>query len=183
VEQPAKKSKKYLVGVYGRLVVLALMVLGFFGPWFKIASCTRSSGETPPPTIYSGADVYSQALTSGPLVVIPIAAGLLCLVTLLRAALGRFGRIPFLVILERLAAGLTPLCFAFMIVLVLGAQWGLQVTIGGVYLAPINLLVELGLTKPKEKRWPVWGWLLVVAILLVPVGILVVWLYNIIKGQ
>ena len=38
VEQPAKNSKKHLVGVYGRLVVLALMVLGFFGPWFIATS-------------------------------------------------------------------------------------------------------------------------------------------------
>ncbi len=185
VEQPAKKSKKQLFGIYARLAILAMMFLGFLGPWFKVTACTSSSEPPAAPKTYSSADVITEVFSDSVfLLIMGLVITLLFLFILIRLLAGSNKKAP--VFLERIFSGLGPLCVILMAIgsslALMGRsvqmQWGLGLLMIGVHLSPISLLIELGLTKQKGKRWPAWGWLLIVSLLLVPLVILIAWVAS-----
>ncbi|MEW6401827.1 MAG: TIR domain-containing protein [Chloroflexota bacterium] len=171
--QPGPWVAPRRIWIYGRLVVVLLLLSGFFGPWAQLSACTGSSTA---PTVYRGIDVF-RMLSQQWLIIIPAVLGASFLFALMRLLPWRFAGGRILVQLERLAAGFALLGISILGYLIGIWRWGLWVTWIGAVLAPLNLLLEFNSTRQKGDRWPLWAWLLV-ALIVLSVSILVLfWVY------
>jgi hypothetical protein len=155
-------------------VVILLLILGFVGPWHT------SFWQT-------GAQAYYEFLTMQWLlelfVIIPLVVGALFLVTLVRLFPGKIASSTSTIILERLITAAGAIVVALvMLFLYAGWKantlgWGLWFSVLGVYLAPINVLVEMRSTLQKGQKWPWWAWFLLISIILPWLGLLLVVLW------
>lgn len=121
---------------YGRLVVLFLLLLGFFGPWTQITGC----GTDAQPETWTGVQAVRFLLVT-PLIV-PII--FLFIVTSLRLGLRRLRNDDEVIWLERIGATTSLAGIVFLLILASNKiLWGLWATAAGVLLAPLNLIGEL----------------------------------------
>ena len=175
VLSPGKKWKRIPIWTYGRLMVIFLLVSGFFGPWFEIVGCSSAPPDDPSsePVVVMGKDAYSEFISSMDLrLIIPLVVGALLVLTLARVIPWKYRNYAGIVRLERLAAGLAPIVmsveqFSGTFILFGSAKilWGFWVSIIGAYLAPIILLVEKRSTMQRGQKWPRWAWLLGISII------------------
>jgi hypothetical protein len=195
--QPDPIAKRAYIWKYGRLLVLFLLLSGFFGPWLQLTSCTTGilgtqieSAEPPYTIIMNSQEVYSEWIRSKTgLLILPLAVGALFLMTLLRLTPLSLNSNKTIIYMERMFAGIAPIAalaemigsfsvgggsFGFARVFL----WGFWISIFGNYLAPVNLLLELRSFHPKGQKWPWWTWLIMLSIALpiVTVLIAIVWL-------
>jgi hypothetical protein len=188
----AAAVKKISIWKYGRVLVLILLITGFFGPWFQITSCSppNPEGETSEPSvsIMTGSQHFNELIDAGgPGLIIPSAIALLFLLTLLRLIPWRFGESKAVVRLERLAAGLAHFTVFYEILNAhftlfaptIRLLWGFWLSLIGIYLAPINILAERRPTAQKGERAPWWAWLLMISLLLPWVAFAVFWFWLI----
>lgn len=135
-----KSSFPTRLWIYGRLVVVVLLLVGFFGPWAQISGCTVVGQEQPPMTL-TGLGVLTSLI--GTPFVAPIL--LLFVFALLYLGINRLRRSGTLAWMERIAAVASVANMALLLFTYTGAKvlWGFWVTFVGVLLAPINLVGEL----------------------------------------
>ena len=187
VERPSEATKRKPIWMYGRLVVIILLVIGFFGPWIA---------GTDEQEVVSGSVVYSSSLNIlGSVffeVLIPLGFGAVFLVTLIRLLPWNFSATPALVRLERLITGIAPIgiligLYLYILVVIyshLDVLWGFWLSVLGIFLAPINILIEMTSTLHKGQRWPWWAWLLAFSIILPWLLLLSFWVwYSNIAGN
>jgi hypothetical protein len=158
--RPAPVEKGRRIWIYGRLIILVLLLSGFFGPWAQISACSSS------PTLYRGFEAYMILLPS-PLIIIPVALVALFLFTLLRLLPWKFAEGKVLVRLERLAAGIAPTSMGILSVWLLSLLlWGYWITTVGAFLAPVNILLDFNSRRQRGEKWPIWTWLLIISLVL-----------------
>ena len=192
VAHPSASTKHFPFWKYGRLIVIFLVILGFFGPWFEIRSCSPLFSTQPvedtSTTIMTGPEAYSEFLSSHDLrVVIPWMVGVLFVLTLMRLIPWKYRENKVVIRSERFAAGITPPSMFIAIVGTLldwgGSQtmsllWGFWLTLVGNYLAPLNILFEFRSSKQKGQKPPWWIWLLGVITILpwLIIALLILWI-------
>jgi hypothetical protein len=106
----------------------------------------------------------------------------------------KFGNSNAIIRLERLVAGFAPMVMSieesFATFAIFGSTkllWGFLFSIVGVYLAPINILLEQKSTIQKGQRWPRWAWVLAISII-IAIGSLwsvsiLVWIYTLFSAK
>ena len=145
---------------YGRIMVIFLLLLGLAGPWFKWDHDPEASRTV------IGADLIFDPLDVGTeFLSWPLSA--LFLLTVLRLIPSRVNESKLIRLLERLTTGITPIPLIVIINDTLRGQhatyiflWGFWLVMIGVYLAPLNILVEMRSTLQQGQKWPWWAWLL-----------------------
>ncbi len=155
--------KSNSIWIYTRWMVILLLILSFLGPW------GRALGGNFPFAYFSFLRNVDFAYSLvWPLTTASIGLFLVTLVRLIKWR-GRDSKSP--TYFERLTVGIIS---AFTALVFLKAtlnpeyvNWGFWLSsLIVLYLAPINILFELGFSMQKGQRWPWWAWLLTLSILL-----------------
>jgi hypothetical protein len=139
----------------GRLAVLSLLLLGFFGPWTQVTACSSGQEPPPPPETVTGMDALSTYRS----LALPLFAPVLLLFLATALRLGpRYTRNKDAVIwIERLAAVASPVGMLGLLQLAQKILWGLWVTVAGVSLALLNLLGEWLASRRRRASGAQWG--------------------------
>jgi hypothetical protein len=190
VAPPNATGTRLPVWKYGRVLVIFLLISGFFGPWFEITSCNSQTSS-----IMTGSDAYYSFISSFNIqLIIPLVVGALFVLILMRLVPWKFGNSNAIIRLERLVAGFAPMVMSieesFATFAIFGSTkllWGFLFSIVGVYLAPINILLEQKSTIQKGQRWPRWAWVLAISII-IAIGSLwsvsiLVWIYTLFSAK
>jgi hypothetical protein len=182
VRHPDASTKRKPVWFYGRWMVIILLITGFFGPWIQAARFASPGTE-----VATGPELYSEFLKSfpNPTAILPLIVGGVFLITLVRLFPWNFFTASPLVRLERMITGIAPagvligmypVFFTYLYTTPIWL-WGFWLSATGIYLAPINILFEMGSSLQKGQRWPWWAWLFAFSLILPWILLLLVWLW------
>lgn len=150
------KARIDSIWMYGRLIVLFLLTLGFLGPW-EIEKTVES--------VSSHVKSFSEVIREPYLTIMPLATIGLSLITLMRLLRWRLGAHQAIVRLEALGVGIASISVvSFVLQIVIfpwSLGWGLWAALAGIYVASFNIIFETRYTfLEKGQKLPRSTWLL-----------------------